>query len=109
MGGDFSIRLLIADCKSGGKVSPAARLFWLAGVRDFFGADRAYAVLARGIPDGVREQAGRLGLDVLGADDRQILENVHGVHAQEAPFFDIDGAVRLQRLSKDSSTSGSRS
>ena len=101
VGGDFSIRLLIADCKSGGKVSPAARLFWLAGVRDFFGADRAYAVLARGIPDGVREQAGRLGLDVLGADDRQILENVHGVHAQEAPFFDIDGAVRLQRLSKD--------
>jgi hypothetical protein len=100
VGGDFSLRLLIADCKSGGKVSPAARLFWLAGVRDFFGADRAYAVLMREIPDGVREQAGRLGVDVLGEADRQILENVHGPLAPPAPFFEIAGAVKLQGLAK---------
>ena len=100
VGGDFSIRLLIADCKSGGKVSPASRLFWLAGVRDFFGADRAYAVLMREIPDGVREQAGRLGVDVLGDTDRQILENVHGPLAPEAPFFEVDGAVKLQGLAR---------
>jgi hypothetical protein len=100
VGGDFSVRLLIADCKSGGKVSPATRLFWLAGVRDFFGADRAYAVLMRDIPDGVREQAGRLGVDVVGDADRQILENVHGQHAPAAPFFEMAGAVRLQELAK---------
>ncbi len=100
VGGDFSVRLLIADCKSGGKVSPAARLFWLAGVRDFFGADRAYAVLMRAIPDGVREQAGRLGVDVLGEADRQILENVHSPLAPAAPFFEIAGAVKLQDLAK---------
>lgn len=100
VGGDFSLRLLIADCKSGSKVSPAARLFWLAGVRDFFGADRAYAVLMREIPDGVREQAGRLGVDVLGEADRQILENVHGPLAPAAPFFEISGAVKLQDLAK---------
>lgn len=99
-GGDFSVRLLIADCKSGRRVSPAARLFWLAGVRDFFGADRAYAVLMRKIPDSVREQAGRLGVDVLGDEDRQVLENVHGPHAPAAPFFQVGGVVELQKLSK---------
>jgi hypothetical protein len=98
VGGDFSVRILIADCKSGAKVSPAARLFWLAGVRDFFGADRAYAVIKRQLPDSVREQAGRLSLDALGEADRQILENVHGPLAPAAPFFEIDGAVKLQGL-----------
>lgn len=98
VGGDFSIRLLIADCKSGSRVSPATRLFWLAGVRDFFGADRAYAVLQREIPEGVREQGGRLGVDILGENDRQILENVHGAHAPAAPFFKIEGAIKLQGL-----------
>lgn len=96
VGGDFSIRLLIADCKSGSRVSPASRLFWLAGVRDFFGADRAYSVLLRDIPDGVRQQAGRLGVDVLGDADRQILENVQGALAPAAPFFDLEGAMKLQ-------------
>lgn len=100
VGGDFSIRLLIADCKSGGRVSPASRLFWLAGVRDFFGADRAYSVLVRRIPDGVREQAGRLGVDILGDADREILENVHCQFAPPAPFFDIQGAKRLQDLQR---------
>jgi hypothetical protein len=100
IGGDFSVRLLIADCKSGSKVSPASRLFWLAGVRDFFGADRAYAVLLRDIPDGVRQQAGRLGVDVLGDADRQILENVHGSLAPPAPFFNLEGAIKLQELAR---------
>jgi hypothetical protein len=97
-GADFSVRLLIADCKSGSKVSPAARAFWLAGVREFFGAARAYLVLNRDIPKGVREEAGRLGLDVVGELDRQILENVHGPHAPAAPFFEVEGVTRLQQL-----------
>lgn len=100
VGGDFSLRMLIADCKSGGRVSPAARLFWLAGVRDFFKADRAYAVMRRKIPAGVRDQAGRLGVDVLGDDDLEILDNVHGPHAPAAPFFEIEGVRRLQGLAK---------
>jgi hypothetical protein len=100
VGGDFSVRLLIADCKSGGKVSPAARLFWLAGVRDFFGADRAYAMLQRSVPDGVREQAGRLALDVLGDADRQILENVHSPHTPASPMFEVAGALKLQQLAR---------
>jgi hypothetical protein len=99
VGGDFSVRLLIADCKSG-KVSAATRLFWLAGVRDFFGADRAYAVLQQQIPSSVREQADRLGVDVLGDQDRKILENVHGPHALTAPFFEVENAVKLQELAK---------
>jgi hypothetical protein len=100
-GADFSLRLLIADCKSSAKVSPAGRIFWLAGVRDFFGADRAYVVLQRGIPRGAREAAGRLGIDILGEDDRQILENVHGPHAPAAPFFELDGMARLHQLTSD--------
>lgn len=100
VGGDFSLRLLIADCKSGAKVSPATRLFWLAGVREFFGADRAYSVLEREVPGGVREQAVRLGVDILNSDDRAILENVHGPHAPKAPFFDLAGAQKLQELAK---------
>jgi hypothetical protein len=97
-GADFSVRLLIADCKSGSRVSPAARAFWLTGVRDFLGADRAYLVLAREIPKGVREMAGRLDLDILGEPDRQILENVHGPNAPAAPFFEVTGVIRLQQL-----------
>lgn len=97
-GADFSVRLLIADCKSSAKVSPAGRIFWLAGVRDYFGADRAYVVLQREIPSGAREAAGRLGVDVLAENDRQILENVHGPHAPPAPFFEIAGVERLQQL-----------
>jgi hypothetical protein len=100
VGGDFSVRLLIADCKSGSKVSPASRLFWLAGVRDFFGADRGYAVLQRPVPDGVREQAARLGLDVLAQADREILENVHSPHAPVSAMFDVAGVTKLQQLSK---------
>lgn len=100
VGGDFSVRLLIADCKSGGRVSPAARLFWLAGVRDFFGAERAYAVMQRSIPEGVREQAARLGVDVLGDNDRQILSNVHTPHAPQSGMFDVSGAQKLQALAK---------
>lgn len=100
VGGDFSVRLLIADCKSGGKVSPASRLFWLAGVRDFFGADRAYAVMSRDIPDGARQQAADLRLDALGEADRQILENVHWPFAPVAPFFEIEGAVKLQSFAR---------
>lgn len=97
-GADFSLRLLISDCKSGAKVSPAARAFWLGGVRDFFGADRAYLVLSREIPKGVREMAGQLDLDILGEADRQILENVHGPKAPAAPFFEVPGVRRLQEL-----------
>ncbi len=96
VGGDFSVRLLIADCKSSAKVSPASRLFWLAGVRDFFGADRAYAVMSREIPDGARQQASDLGVDALSEADRQILENVHWPQAPEAPFFEIEGVLKLQ-------------
>ncbi len=101
VGGDFSVRLLIADCKSGRRVSPAARLFWIAGVRDFFGADRAYAVLEREIPGGVREQAVRLGVDILAVDDRQVLENVHSPNAPQAPFFEVAGVRKLQDLASN--------
>ena len=98
--GDFSVRLHIADCKSGGRVAPAARLFWLAGVRDFFGADRAYAVMSRDIPEAVRQQAARLGLDAVGEADRQILENVHFPQAPIAPIFEIEGAVKIQEYAR---------
>jgi len=95
---DFSVRLLIADCKSSSKVSPSGRVFWLAGVRQFFGADRAYLVVERDVPPGAREAAGRLGIDVLAKDERTVLENVHGPHAPAGPFFAVDGALRLEGL-----------
>lgn len=97
-GADFSVRLLVADCKSGQRVSPAARAFWLAGARDFFGADRAYLVLQRSVQPNVRELAGRLGLDLLEEADRQILENVHGPHAPTTGHFDVTGASRVEDL-----------
>jgi hypothetical protein len=97
-GADFSIRVLIADCKSGQRVSPASRAFWLAGARDYLGADRAYLVLQRKIPEAVRELAGQLSLDVVGASDLAILENVHGPHAPSAGMFGVDGVTRFQQL-----------
>ncbi|MDX6453458.1 MAG: hypothetical protein QOH16_3507 [Gaiellaceae bacterium] len=97
-GADFSVRILIADCKSGQKVSAATRAFWLAGARDFVGADRAYLVLQRSIPPGVRELGGSLALDILGDADRQILENVHGQYAPAVGPFDVSGVARLNGL-----------
>ncbi len=97
-GADFSIRMLVADCKSGQKVSPASRAFWLAGARDYVGADRAYLVLQRQVPDAVRELAANLSLDLLGESDRTILENVHGQHAPNVDMFEIEGAMRVQGL-----------
>ena len=65
-GADFSVRMLVADCKSGQKVSPASRAFWLAGARDYVGADRAYLVLQRQVPDAVRELTGKQLAEVDG-------------------------------------------
>ncbi len=97
-GADFEVRMLIADCKSSSKVSTSGRVFWLAGVRQFFAADRAYVVLQRTVPAGVREAAGRLDIDVLSEDERKILENVHGSHAPAAPFFEVAAMERLNLL-----------
>ncbi len=101
---DFAVRIVIADCKSGTNISASGRMFWLAGARQYFSADRAYVVLSREIADSVREQAGRLSLDVLGTDDLAILRNTHApgsppnAHAPDAPIFEVAGVQRLQQL-----------
>jgi hypothetical protein len=38
----FNRTCVVGDCKSGRNVSDANRLFWLRGVKDYFGADLAY-------------------------------------------------------------------
>ncbi|MDQ4145681.1 MAG: hypothetical protein M3198_18435 [Actinomycetota bacterium] len=98
VGPDFSVRILVADCKSGKKVSPATRAFWLAGVREFMRASRGYLVLERTVPRGVRELASRLSLDVLGQDDLAILLNVHGSNAVTPNHLNVATVERARML-----------
>ena len=62
---DLSPRKVVADCKSGRRVSPISRAFWLRGVMQHFGADRGYVVLARDIPDHQREAAANLAISLV--------------------------------------------
>lgn len=60
---------VIADCKSGRRDKPTARMFWLRGVADFFQADRAMLVREHDVNDGTRQLAARLCIDVLAPHD----------------------------------------
>lgn len=68
---------VIADCKTGRRDKPTARMFWLRGVAEFFGADRAMLVRENDVNDGVRQLAARLRITVLAPDDLQQMQALH--------------------------------
>lgn len=60
---------IVGDCKSGKKISDANRLFWLKGIKNYFGADQAYFIHPI-INNHTRGIAPKLGLRVL--DERSL-------------------------------------
>ncbi len=71
---------IVGDCKSGRKVSDANRLFWLKGVKDYFGADQAYFIHPV-IKSHIRGIAPKLKLRVF--DERALAELEDNLNARE--------------------------
>lgn len=61
---------VVGDCKSGKNVSDVNRLFWLKGIKDYFGADQAYFIHTT-VKGHTRGIAPKLGVRIL--DDQALL------------------------------------
>lgn len=79
---------VVGDCKSGRNVSDANRMFWLKGVKEYFGADEAYFIHTT-IKAHTRSIAPKLGLRVLDEDGLLNLEKNLGVDKLNIPLADI--------------------
>lgn len=69
----FNRTCVVGDCKSGRNVSDANRLFWLRGVKDYFGADLAY-YLRPNVDSHIAAIAPKMGLCALPASHLDGLE-----------------------------------
>jgi hypothetical protein len=83
----FATHRVVGDCKSGKHISDVNRLFWLKGVKDYFGADQAY--LLRPIVDShARGIAPKLGLRVIDNDGLDLLEKHLNIIDYPLPLAD---------------------
>jgi hypothetical protein len=71
--GFFNRTCVVGDCKSGKNVSDANRLFWLRGVRDYFGADLAYYLRPK-VDSHISAIAPRMRLCALGSSELAEME-----------------------------------
>ncbi len=94
---DLSWQTVIGDCKSGARPSPVARLFWLRGVMDFFGAQRGYLAMPS-IGRESREVALRLGISLLDDDNLAAYEAEKHLLAQDLRLFSMEGYDRKRQL-----------
>lgn len=93
----FTPSYVVGDCKSGKNVSDVNRLFWLMGVKKYFGADQAYLIHSN-IESHARGIAPKLGLRVLDEEALSILENSISVKTLNLPIADTSIQVNLQKL-----------
>lgn len=79
---------VVGDCKTGKRISDANRLFWLKGVKNYFGADQAYFIHPV-VKNHTRGIAPKLGLRVL--DERALsdLEDKLGAMRFFLPLVDV--------------------
>lgn len=73
------VQTTIADCKTGRRDRPTARMFWARGAADLFAADEVMLVRDREVNDATRQLSHRLGITVVAAADLQTLQQLHGV------------------------------
>jgi hypothetical protein len=86
----FTSHRVVADCKTGRHVSDVNRLFWLRGVKDYFGADEAY-YLRPNIGGETRSIAPKLGLRVIDQTALATMENALPTDAGSFPITDPEG------------------
>ena len=78
VGPGYRLSTTIADCKSGKSDKPTARMFWVRGVADLFGADDAMLVREHDVNDATRQLSAKLGISVLPSADLQQMQELHG-------------------------------
>jgi hypothetical protein len=74
---------IVGDCKSGKNVSDINRLFWLRGIKDFFGADQAYFIHST-IRSHARGVAPKLGISVM--DEEALLTSEKILQVDKSPL-----------------------
>ncbi|KUM36490.1 hypothetical protein [Arthrobacter sp. EpRS71] len=87
--GGYRLTTTIADCKSGRRDKPTARMFWTRGVADLFGAEQAMLVREHEVNDATRQLSSRLGITVLTSSD---LAKMQTLHASE---YDLSGPLSI--------------
>lgn len=73
----YRLSTTIADCKSGRADKPTARMFWVRGVADLFGATEAMLVREHDVNDATRQLSARLDITVLPSADLQRMQELH--------------------------------
>lgn len=101
----YRLSTTIADCKTGKSDKPTARMFWLRGVADFFGADGAMLVREHDVLDSTRQLSEKLGITVLPSPDLVHMQTLHGPAVPEdsplSVLFDRSAAAEhLKAYSK---------
>lgn len=76
--GGYQMTTTVADCKSGHRDKPTARMFWARGVADLFGADQVMLVREHDVNDATRQLSSRLGITVLPSADLASMQLLHG-------------------------------
>lgn len=74
----YRLTKAVADCKSGTRDKPTARMFWARGVADLFGADQTLLVREHEVNDATRQLSSRLGITVLTSKDLVAMQQLHG-------------------------------
>ena len=89
----FSKRTIVGDCKTGKNVSDVNRLFWLLGIKHYFGADEAYYLRPK-IDSHAKAIAPKMGVRVLTESDLVTLEKNFNVGSLVLPLADL--TIRTQ-------------
>ncbi|WP_139146600.1 hypothetical protein [Arthrobacter sp. SW1] len=79
----YRLTTTIADCKSGRRDKPTARMFWARGVADLFGADQVMLVREHDVNDATRQLSSRLGITVLPSSDLLRMQQLYRSDASE--------------------------
>lgn len=93
----FTPHSVVADCKTGRNVSNANRLFWLRGVKDYFGASEAYFVKTS-LDKHLRAIGPKMGLRTLSDKELAVMEKAAGVDTIPIPLVDQCVHGELQKL-----------
>ncbi|MEX2490135.1 MAG: hypothetical protein WD425_00085 [Nitrospirales bacterium] len=88
---------IVGDCKSGKTVSDIGRVFWLKGVKDYFGADLGYYIRPQ-IDIHARTIAPKLGLRTLNESELGVLEKTIGVDSLQIPFADLSTYKSIEEM-----------
>jgi hypothetical protein len=85
----YRLTTTIADCKSGRRDKPTARMFWARGVADLFGAEQVMLVREHEVNDATRQLSSRLGITVLTSSDLVKMQTLH------SSSYDLSGPLSV--------------